>query len=304
VSSQPTAALAERFTIPGTVQIVAGNGGLAKVVVATPEGNGEMYLHGAHVTSWIPRNQAEVLYLSPNSLFQDGRAIRGGVPICFPWFGDKTDDRNAPAHGFVRTKTWNLDAVEKSGQGIAVTMSTGSDDATRKSWPIEFRLACRVTFGRELKLELITTNTGSSPFRFEEALHAYFAVDDAESAFVRGLDTTHYLDKTDNRTEKTQTGDLHISAETDRVYLDTETALQLFDRAGSRRADIAKQNSRTTVVWNPWVQKSIELQDLGADQWRSFVCVETSNVAPLSLQVGPGASQTMTAVISAAPFQD
>jgi glucose-6-phosphate 1-epimerase len=129
-------------------------------------------------------------------------------------------------------------------------------------------------------------------------------VRDAEAAFVRGLDATHYLDKTDNRIEKTQTGDVHLMAETDRVYLDTGTPLQLFDRAGSRRTDIVKQNSRTTVVWNPWMQKAIELKDLGAEQWRSFVCIETSNVAPLSVQIGPGETHTIAAVISAAPFQD
>jgi glucose-6-phosphate 1-epimerase len=298
VDSQRVAPLAERFRIPGAAEIVSGNGGLTKVVISAPEATGEMYLHGAHVTSWVPPGQAEVLYLSPNSLFQDGRAIRGGVPICFPWFGDKQGDPAAPAHGFVRTKSWELTAIERVGQGIAVTMSAASDEASRKRWPFDFRITCRATFSRELKLELIVTNTGTSGFTFEEALHVYFAVENAESAFVRGLDAVRYLDKTDNRREKMQSDDVHFEAETDRVYLDTEQALQLFDPVGKRRVGIEKQNSRTTVVWNPWVQKSIELKDLGADQWKRFVCVETTNVSPFAVQLPPGESHTMAAVIS------
>jgi glucose-6-phosphate 1-epimerase len=301
MNSPSAVALAQRFAIPGKAEIVAGNGGLARVVISAPEASGEMYLHGAHVTSWKPRDEAEVLYLSPNSLFQDGRAIRGGVPICFPWFGDKQGDPSAPAHGFVRTKSWELDGIESVGQGIVVTMSTVSDDTTRRLWPYDFRLVCHATFGHDLKLELIATNTGSSSFEIEEALHAYFAVEDAESAFVRGLDATRYLDKTDNRIEKTQTGDIHLSAETDRIYLDTGGPVQLFDPVRARRVNVEKHNSHTTVVWNPWIQKSTELRDLGGEQWKKFVCVETSNVDPRPVQLRPGESQTMTAVFSVSP---
>ncbi len=295
---QGIATLAKRFGIPGKADIVAGNGGLAKVVVTTPEAAGEMYLHGGHVTSWKPKDASEVLYLSPNSLFQDGRAIRGGVPVCFPWFGDKADDPAAPAHGFVRTKEWQLESIEAAGQDVVVSMSTQSDDDTRKWWPFDFRLVCRATFGCELKLELIVTNTGSSEFTFEEALHAYFAVESAESAFVRGLNATRYIDKTDKRIEKMQTDDVRFSAETDRVYLDTTSELQLFDPSDERSIRVQKQNSRTTVVWNPWSEKSVALKDLGAEQWKSFVCIEASNVAPLALQLKPGDSHSMAAVIS------
>jgi len=298
VASQSIATLAERYAIPGVATVVAGNGGLAKVVVSTPEAIGEIYLHGSHVTSWKPSDASEALYLSPNSLFQDGRAIRGGVPICFPWFGDKQGDASAPAHGFVRTKSWQLEAIERTEQGVAVTSSTASDETTRKWWPADFRLVCRATFGHELRLELTVTNTGSSPFTFEEALHAYFAVSDAESVVLRGLDGTRYIDKTDNRTEKTQSGDVRIAAETDRVYLNTEHPIQLVDPAGKHQIVIEKQNSWTTVVWNPWIQKSVDLKDLGADQWKRFVCIETCNVVPSSVQLDPGQSHIMAAVIS------
>ncbi len=290
-----------RFGIAGVAAVVAGSNDLPKVVITAGEASGEIYLHGGHVTSWAPKHAGEALYLSPNSLFQPGKAIRGGVPVCFPWFGDKSDDPAAPAHGFVRTKAWQLESIESAGQAVAVSMSTESGDDTLKWWPYKFRLVCRATFGTELKIELIVTNTGTSPFSFEEALHAYFAVRDLRTAFVRGLDATQYIDKTDKRIEKLQTGDVHFSAETDRVYLDTERELRLFDPASQRRVIVHKENSRTTVVWNPWSEKSVALKDLGADQWKNFVCIETTNVAPFVIQLALGQSHTMATLVKVAP---
>lgn len=300
MGSSPFADLNRRFGLNGIADIAVGNAGLPRVVVCAEEATGEMYLHGGHVTSWQPKHAGEVLYLSPNSLFQDGHAIRGGIPVCFPWFGDKVDDPTAPAHGFVRTKEWRLDAIELAGKDVVVSMSTQSDDSTREWWSFDFHLVCRASFGRQLKVELIATNTGASSFAFEEALHAYFAVGDAEASLVRGLDATRYLDKTDNRIEKMQSGDVRFSAETDRVYVNTERELDLVDPAGKRSIRVEKQNSRTTVVWNPWSEKSIALKDLGANQWKHFVCIETSNVAPWALQLKPGESQAMAAVIRVA----
>ncbi len=284
-----------RFRIPGVAQLIAGNGGWPKVQVNAPAAAGEIYLHGAHVTSWKPAGADEVLFLSPNSIWQDGKAIRGGVPICFPWFGKKADDPHAPDHGFVRTKRWQLDSVEQSGESVSVGMSTASDADTRRWWPAEFRASYRVTFGAELLLEFTTTNMGSSPLRMEEALHAYYRVGDAARARIAGLDGTHYLDKTDSFREKVQAGDVVIAAETDRVYLNTQHALELSDPVLQRRIKITKQNSHTTVVWNPWKEKSGEMKDLGAGEWQQMLCVEVSNVGASAVEVGPGESHTMAA---------
>lgn len=294
---QGIAAVARRFGIPGRTQVVAGNGGLAKVIVSAGDASGEMYLHGGHVTSWKPRAAGEALYLSPNSLFEDGRAIRGGIPVCFPWFGDKAGAPSAPAHGLVRTKEWELESIEPDGNDVVVSMSTRSDDSTRKWSPFDFRLVCRATFGQELKVELIVTNTGPAPFTFEEALHAYFAVQDAGSAFVRGLDGKRYLDKTDSLIEKSQSGDVRFSAETDRVYLDTTSTLELFDPTGKRSVKLEKEHSHTTVVWNPWSEKSVALKDLGAGEWRHFVCIETTNVGASAVKLGPRQSHTMAMIV-------
>src|SRR5258707_396889 len=125
------AEVSRQFEIPGIAQLVEGNGALPKVRITSPECEGEMYLHGAHVTSWKPAGAEEVLFLSSQSRFEHGRAIRGGVPICFPWFGGKSDDPKAPAHGFVRTKMWQLESITQVGHAVAVSMFTESNEDTK-----------------------------------------------------------------------------------------------------------------------------------------------------------------------------
>ncbi|HJY80970.1 MAG TPA: D-hexose-6-phosphate mutarotase [Candidatus Binatia bacterium] len=295
-----TAALNRRFEIPGTAQIVEGNGGLPKVRITSSEVVGEMYLHGAHVTSWKLAGQEEVLFLSSQSRWEPGHAIRGGVPICFPWFGGKADDPKAPAHGFVRTKTWQLEAIAQVGGGVTVSMFTESDESTKRWWPAEFRLVHRVTFGRELRLELVVTNTGKTSLRFEEALHSYHRVGNIEKTRVRGLDRLHYLDKTDRNENKTQQGEIAIVSETDRVYLNSQDPVEVEDPVLRRRTRVTKQNSLTTVVWNPWVQKARALSDLGDDEWMQMICIETSNVADFAVAVAPGEQHTMGAIVRVA----
>ncbi len=289
-----------QFEIPGTARVVEGNGGLPKVHITSPEVVGEMYLHGAHVTSWKPAGREEVLFLSSQSRWEEGRAIRGGVPICFPWFGGKTDDPIAPAHGFVRTKAWQLESIVRDGRGVTVSMFTESDEGTKRWWPAEFRLVHRATFGSELKLELAISNTGRTSLRFEEALHSYHRVRDIRKARLRGLEGVRYLDKTDQNQEKTQQGEIVIASETDRVYLDTRNSIELEDPVLRRRTRVAKENSGTTVVWNPWVEKARALSDLRDDEWMQMICLETSNVSDFAVNLAPGQQHTMKAIVRAA----
>ena len=284
------AAIAEsnrRWEIPGAAQIVEGNGGLPKVRVTSARAEGEIYLHGAHVTSWKPAGREEVFFVSSQSRWEDGRAIRGGIPICFPWFGNKADDPKAPAHGFVRTKAWQLESIARVGDAVQVSMFTESNEDTRKWWPAEFRAVYSVTFDSQLSLELEVTNLGQAPVRFEEALHAYHRVGEIEKARVRGLDGVSYLDKTDANRQKQQQREIAIVSETDRVYLDTTDAIEIEDPALKRRTSVTKENSRTTVVWNPWVGKAHALSDLADDEWKRMICIETSNVSGLFRNSGP-----------------
>ena len=287
-----------QFEIPGVAEIAPGNGGLPKVQITHPEASGEIYLHGAHITSWKPRDAEEMFFVSARSRWETGRAIRGGVPICFPWFGSKVGDPSAPAHGFVRSKSWQLGSIQQHENGVSVSMFTGSDASTKKLWPADFHLLHRVTFGSQLTIELILANTGATPLRFEEALHAYFAVDGIQSVRVKGLDGTRYIDKVDHTQLKTQQGDVVISAETDRVYLNTTSDLELEDPVLSRCVRIAKQNSLTTVVWNPWMDKAREMPDLGAEEWARMICIEASNAADFAVDLAPGQQHNMKAIIS------
>jgi glucose-6-phosphate 1-epimerase len=292
------AELNRRSEIPGIAKVAEGNGGLLKVSVESSEAAGEMYLQGAHVTSWKPAGAEEVLFVSAQSRWENGVAIRGGVPICFPWFGGKADDSKAPSHGFVRAKTWQLDAIAQSGSAVTVTMSTGSDESTKKWWPADFHLEHRVTFGRQLHMELALKNTGTTALRFEEALHSYFRVGNVEKACVRGLDGMRYTDKTDFRKVKLQQGDVVITSETDREYLNTPHAVELDAATMERRVRITNENSLTTVVWNPWVHKAQALADLRDDEWAQMICVETSNVSEFAVNLGAGQEHVMKSMIA------
>lgn len=289
-----------QFEIAGVAEIVEGNGGLPKVQITTPDVIGEIYLHGAHITSWRPSGAEEVFFLSSKSRFENGHAIRGGIPICFPWFGGKSDDPTVPAHGFVRTKAWSLESISQVGRAVTVSMSTESDESTKKWWPADFRLVYRATFGPELGLELVMSNTGKTSLRFEEALHAYHKVGNIHDARVRGLDGVQYFDKTDSSRGKMQHGEIAITSETDRVYLDTTGSVELDDPVMHRATHVVKENSRTTVVWNPWIEKAQALPDLGDDEWAQMICIESSNVTDFAVGLPPGQQHTMKARVQLA----
>jgi glucose-6-phosphate 1-epimerase len=289
--------LNRRFGIPGVAQINAGNGGLPRISVTTPVASAEIYLHGAQVTSWRPGGGEDVIFLSRRSQFEAGRAIRGGIPVCFPWFRNKVDDPKAPSHGVVRTKAWELESVEVQGNGVLVSLSTVSDEGTRAWWPHDFHLAHRVIIGTQLTQELVVTNTNPGPVRFEEALHTYYRVGAVDIVHIRGLGGVAYLDNTDGNREKRQEGDIEFTAQTDRAYLDTTHAVEITDPVLRRRIRLEKQNSLTTVVWNPWSTGAQSLSDLGDDEWRTMACVEASNMRAYPVDLAPGQQHTMKTVI-------
>ncbi len=290
--------LNERYAIPGIARIVADEGDLARVQITAPAASAEIYLHGAQVTSWRPTGSEEVIFLSQKSHWEDGRAIRGGIPVCFPWFRAKADNPQAPAHGFVRTKSWELLSVKKENEAVVVTLATGSDEASRQWWPYEVRVVHRITVGSELKLELIVTNTGAVPLQFEEALHTYYRVGDVEKIRVAGLDGAHYLDNMDGNREKLQSGDVAMTGPTDNAYLNTRNALELIDPVLRRRIRIEKENSLSTVVWNPWQSGAAKFADLGDDEWREMACVEASNILSCAVTLAAGEEHSLAVTMA------
>jgi glucose-6-phosphate 1-epimerase len=288
------------FGIPGVARVCEGNDGLLRVQITGSQVEGEIYLHGAQVTSWKPAGSDEVLFVSTKSRWQEGQAIRGGIPICFPWFRAKADDPKAPAHGFVRTKSWQLESIVEDDSGVAVSMSTESDEQTRRWLPADFRLVYRVVFGPELTMELTCTNTGNSGLRFEEALHTYNRVSDVANVRLQGLDAVQFLDNTDSNRAKIQHGDVVIASATDNAFIGTQNDVTLIDPELHRCIRLKKTNSLTAVVWNPWREGAVRLGDLGDGEWTQFLCVEASNVLASSISLAPGEEHKMTAVLSAA----
>ncbi len=293
-------ALQARHGVPGLAEVVAGQGGLTKVRITAPVVSGEIYLHGAHVTSWQPAGAEEVIFLSQQARWQPDQAIRGGIPVCFPWFRSKDDDPAAPKHGFVRTAAWQLDSIHAAGDGVTVTLSTAQSAESRRWWPHPFRLRYQVTFGADLKLALTFTNDDSVPVTIAEALHTYHVVGDVTQVRVAGLDGVHYLDNMDGNREKQQQGDLQFKGETDNAYLDTTAPLTLHDPVLRRRIDIKKFGSCSTVTWNPWEKSARSMSDLGDEEWRRFACVEASNVLDCAVTVAPSESHTLGAWIGVA----
>jgi len=290
------ATLNQRFGIAEVAEVVEGQGGLPKIVIKSAAAEGEIYLLGAHLTSWKPADSHEVLFMSRNSLFQDGKAIRGGVPVCFPWFGPNPSNPKAPAHGFARIRAWELDSLEKHGDDVVVTMQLASDEATKQWWSADFRLTYRVTFGRELTLEFVLTNIGSEPVTYEAALHTYYRIGDISKTSIEGLDRVHYIDKTDNREEKIQRGPITIAKETDSVYLDTTADIAIIDPVLRRKITVHKENSHCTVVWNPWIDKAKAMADLGETAWPNMICVEACNVGPFVVELSPEQQHSMKAI--------
>jgi glucose-6-phosphate 1-epimerase len=294
-------ALNESLAIAGGVQIVEGKSGLPKIQIQTAFAEAEIYLHGAQLTAWKPAGAAEVLFVSEKSHWEDGRAIRGGIPVCFPWFRAKADDPQAPAHGFVRTKEWRIESIkEEAGGSICACLLTGSDEATRRWWPFDFLLEYRITVGERLKLELRIKNTGQSMLRFEEALHTYFNVGDVEQVKVEGLNGAASLDNRDGNRRKTQTGDLRLLAQTDDAFVGSSGPVEIVDEMHGRRLKTEKGNSNTTIVWNPWRDGASAMTDFGPEEWRRMLCVEGGNILDSAVALGPDEAHTMTIEISVA----
>ena len=291
-----------RFGIAGVAQVVAGKGGLPMVRVSTAVAAAEISLYGAQVTKWKPAGAKEVLFLSEKSYWDAGHAIRGGIPVCFPWFGDKADDATAPKHGFVRTKQWRLDSLSALDDGsVTLVCITEGDANTRPVWPHDFCVAYRITVGAKLRLELTVINSGKTSMRFEEALHSYLRVGKVSDATVRGLDGTAYLDKIEAFQEKKQIGDVSFTGATDRIYVNSSGAADLVDAGLKRIVRTEKVNSNTTVVWNPWTEQAAVMSDFGNDEWQQMVCIEGSNVQASAVELNPGEEHTLRVTLSVVP---
>jgi D-hexose-6-phosphate mutarotase len=291
-----------QWIISNHVLLEPGSGGLPRLRVQTAHSIAHVYLHGAHVTHFELRGKESgggLLFLSKASHFTEGKAIRGGVPVIFPWFGPRDGLPGAPMHGFARTSLWRFEEARLAqDECVDLTLRLESSDVTRALWPSDFVLRHTIRVGTELSMQLQVQNTGREAFAFEEALHTYLGVGDVQSVRVDGVAGCDYLDKTEGGRRKHDTAQtIRFTGETDRVYLDATGRCVVHDQALGRQIIVDKDASATTVVWNPWSAKAAALADLGNYEWRHFVCVETANAAENRVTLAPGATHTMTAIV-------
>jgi len=294
-----------RYGLP-SLKFVEGPGGLTFAEIDNAGGVATICLQGAHVVSWRPKSQAEpVVWVSEMAKYGPGKSIRGGAPVCWPWFGPHATEKGFPGHGFARTVPWQVTGSEALANGdTRIGLVLMQNDQTRS----QFAKACRVeliaTVGATLGIDLVTSNLDTEAVEIGEALHTYFRIGDIGSATVTGLDGCEYVDKVDGGARKRQSGAVAFAGEVDRVYLNTESECVIEDADLKRRIRIAKTGSRSTVLWTPWLEKAEKMGDFGPGRnnqggWREMVCVESGNALDDVVTVPAGQSHTMSVRYSA-----
>ncbi len=260
--------------------------------------------YGGQVCEWTPAGQSPVLFMSPRAVFAAGTPIRGGVPICFPWFGPHPTDPTKPAHGFARTRTWQVAGVARDTAGdVRVVLRLAADADTRALWSAPFAVSLTLALGASLEMTADVENVGDDAIVYELALHTYLAVGDVEAVRIRGLEGARFVDKVDGGKDKLAGPEpLAIAGETDRVFLDTTTTCVVDDPVLARRLRVEKRHSEVTVVWNPGRERARSMRDVGEDSWRGFVCVETANVGPHAVRLAPRTRHAMSARIDVTPL--
>jgi glucose-6-phosphate 1-epimerase len=286
---QDISALEERFGIAGEVSFTEGPNGMPVIEISNAKSMGSIGLQGAQLLTWAPMSQELVVWLSPLAKFGPGKAPRGGVPVCWPWFGPHGSEPTFPAHGFARTSAWEVieaEALEDGSNRLGFRLIR--TEASYAQWPHATPLEIRYTLGEALDIELTTRNETDQPVPLGEALHTYFMVSDVRNVRVTGLEGCEYLDKVDGGRRKRQEGPISFGGETDRIYLGTAAECHIEDPGLKRRIRIEKRGSRSTVVWTPWEEKARKLGDFEGDGYLRMLCVESANAADDLPSLAPG----------------
>ena len=277
--------------------------GFIQLDVKTDAAVASIALNGAQLLSWQPQGEVPVVWLSKAAQFVPGKSSRGGVPVCWPWFGPHATESTYPAHGVVRTRPWVLLECQLLADGrVQLVFEPEMDETARTQWPHPTALRYQMTIGETLSLELLTTNNGPVPVQIGQALHTYFEISDIDQVSVDGLAGCTYIDRMENSARKQESGAVRCTGETDRVYLNTPAICDIHDRGLQRRIQITATGSRSTVVWNPWIEKAEKMGDLGPEGYRKMLCVETANAADDVITLVPGATHCLGASYRCLPL--
>ncbi len=291
--------LNQEYGIKGSLTFVEGKGGLPMIAIDTQKANALISVYGGQVLSYRPEGQDDLLFVSEAAYYQEGKAIKGGVPVCWPWFGDDPEGKGRGAHGFVRNRLWQVSGAELTAEGdVRVVLGMMDTGDSRAIWSYEFDLALEIIVGDSLSLALITKNHGQNAFPLTQAFHTYFAIGDIHQVAVSGLENCPYLDKADEWKEKVQTGAVTVSKEVDRVYKEVKSSLAIQDPALGRKILIQSEGNKTAVVWNPWDEIAKKMGDLQDDDYLRFICVETTNAGDDVIDMAPGSEYRLAVVYS------
>lgn len=274
----------------GGVTKEAGVNQLPRLVIQNSLGRAHLYLHGATLTHYEPVGQRPVIFVSRQAVYADGKPIRGGVPICWPWFGPNPTDSTKPPHGYARLSEWHVASTQALPDGSSrVALATKLDIA---------ELVFEVTVGKSLTMHLITRNTTAGPITITEALHTYLSIGDISRISVEGLAGADCVDRLTSLRTKQDNAPIRIDREYDRTFLNTAATTTLIDPVFNRKIAVSKRGSKSTVVWNPWIDKSKALSDLADDEYHGFVCIETANALENGVTIPPGQTHEIEANIA------
>lgn len=286
---------------PTSVHLRDGAGGLPSVVVNGKGGVGEIVLNGAHLTSWQPVGERPVLWMSSANRFVAGQPIRGGVPVCFPWFGRRSDHPDAPQHGFARLCEWAPGDVLEDGDRVSVTFHLTDTEATRSSsWPHRFEAEYAVTIGSELQLSLQIWNRDDIPISFEAALHNYYAVGDVRTTRITGLERADFYAEGMSRIQQENTP-VQADGGMSRRYLKANTAT-IEDTRNNRIISVASEGSHGMIVWNPGAATAATMDDFADEEWPSMLCLETCSIDDAAVGLAPGEFFTMSVRVAVTPL--
>jgi len=290
--------LDEKFSIEGEVGFAELEEDMIFLSVSNKYAEADICLYGAQITNYKTHNTMDILWMSPESNFTEGSPIRGGIPVCFPWFGPHKTDESKPQHGFARLMCWDVleTAVLPKGETL-VRLQLCSSEETKAFWDYDFFAELEIIVGKTLSVALKVTNTSAKSFEYSSALHSYFNISSIEEILIEGLQNTKYHNQLEPGDFIQETEKLEIHNPVTHHYYDTETTCVIDDPVFNRRIQIAKSGSTCTTVWNPWEETCSKIDDLPDDAFQSFVCVETVNAFNNTIELAPGETHETTAII-------
>jgi glucose-6-phosphate 1-epimerase len=291
--------LNRQFALDDELTFVSGEGGFIFAEIANRQASARICTYAGQLLAYKPHGQTEdLLFVSAKAFYQPGKAIKGGIPVCWPWFGEDPEGKR-PAHGFVRNRPWQVTGSgSERGETTWLEMTAPDDPASRALWTGLAELRIRIEIGAQLRITLSTRNLGEQPLQITQALHSYFLLGDIADTALQGLHEHRYLDKRLGMREQIQhTPLLRVDDEVDRIYTGVQDSLIIHDAALGRRIHIDAAGSHSAVVWNPWIEKSAAMTDFADDDYLRMLCVETANAGPDRITLDPGDNHKLQASI-------